>query len=425
MAGLLDFLGTPQGQGLLGAVAGGMATARRGTPWNNTGRGLLGGVAAYGNALDREQQASQFAAQEQDRAQMREMRDMQMAQTRAQLEQQKAQQAWREGLPGAMEQAQGKTYDVVDTLGDGVYSGQASTPANPKALQDYLQLPASPFADKLLEQKLFPKAADYKVVGNSLVRIGGDGQVSPAYTAPEKPQALPSDVQAYNFARQNDGYQGSFTDWLRQNKKAGASNVNVTTRQETEEAKTVGKFFGEEYGNILKAGTSAQSKLNRYSRLGDLLNGVQTGRFAETGLEVAKAARALGFNVGENIGNLEAAQALSGEIALELRNPSGGAGMPGAMSDADRQFLSNMVPGLQTTPQGRTFMLETARRLAQRDIKVSQMARDYRMRNGSLDEGFYNEIARYAEANPLFSGLNMPQGQGGGASGGWSAKKVN
>lgn len=54
MQGLLDFIKTPEGQGLLSAAAGGMASARRGAPVNSIGRGLLAGVTGYGNALDRE-----------------------------------------------------------------------------------------------------------------------------------------------------------------------------------------------------------------------------------------------------------------------------------------------------------------------------------------------------------------------------------
>jgi hypothetical protein len=49
--GLLDFLQTPQGQALASGVATYAATARRGTPVNNIGRGLMGGVAGYSNAI--------------------------------------------------------------------------------------------------------------------------------------------------------------------------------------------------------------------------------------------------------------------------------------------------------------------------------------------------------------------------------------
>ena len=43
MAGLLDFFDSPQGFGLLSALATGAANARRGQPWNSLGRGLAGG----------------------------------------------------------------------------------------------------------------------------------------------------------------------------------------------------------------------------------------------------------------------------------------------------------------------------------------------------------------------------------------------
>lgn len=52
MAGLLDFLSTPSGIGLLSAVAGGMAGARRGTPINNIGRGVATGLTGYQGAME-------------------------------------------------------------------------------------------------------------------------------------------------------------------------------------------------------------------------------------------------------------------------------------------------------------------------------------------------------------------------------------
>ncbi len=48
--GLLNFFQSPGGQGLLSAIAGYAAGARRGTPVNNIGRGLLSGVAGYQGA---------------------------------------------------------------------------------------------------------------------------------------------------------------------------------------------------------------------------------------------------------------------------------------------------------------------------------------------------------------------------------------
>jgi hypothetical protein len=56
MAGLLDgfgdFVKSPEGQGLLSAVMGGLAGAKQGTPWNNLGRAGLSGISGYSTAVD-------------------------------------------------------------------------------------------------------------------------------------------------------------------------------------------------------------------------------------------------------------------------------------------------------------------------------------------------------------------------------------
>lgn len=401
--GLLDFVASPEGQGLLGGVAAGMASARPGAPWNTAGRGLLGGLASYGSALDRQNEQTQLGLLNQDRSQMREYRDLQMGQMRHEMDIQKGQQDWRKGFADVYKQAQPQTYDMVDVLGDGTGVGQASTVGNPQALNDYLRLPNSPFADEVLRQQMFPKKAEPFTLGEGQVRYGGDGQIvarGPAKTPDKTSVEQMLDAAGITDPKIRSAYIGQALQ--KSVTHAPAANTNVVLKQEGEEAKAVGKYYGDAYANMQSAGLSAQSKINRYTRLGQLLDGVNTGKFAGAGLELAKAANSIGFNLDPNTANMEAAQALSGEIALELRNPSGGAGMPGAMSDADRQFLQNMVPGLQTTPEGRTLMLDTSKKLAQRDMDVARLAREYRKRHGQINEGFYDELARFSEANPLF-----------------------
>jgi hypothetical protein len=191
---------------------------------------------------------------------------------------------------------------------------------------------------------------------------------------------------------------------------AGSTRVqNILPSQEKEEGKQVGKFFGEQYGTIQQAGFNAGSKINRMERLTQLLDGVQTGKLTPLGTEVAAYAESVGLKIDPKLANKQAASALTNEMALELRNPAGGAGMPGAMSDPDRQFLVSMVPGLGTTPEGRRMMLDTSRKLAKRDQEVAQMARAYRTRKGQLDEGFYDELKKHADANPLFPATSASQ----------------
>lgn len=64
MNGLLDFIKTPEGQGLLSATFGGLAGARRGQPLNSIGRAGLAGISGYGNALEMQQKEADTALQQ-------------------------------------------------------------------------------------------------------------------------------------------------------------------------------------------------------------------------------------------------------------------------------------------------------------------------------------------------------------------------
>lgn len=192
---------------------------------------------------------------------------------------------------------------------------------------------------------------------------------------------------------------------------ASASRTNVMNVQEKEFDKKVGGEFGQQYADLMKAGMAAPGKVAKLDRLNQLLDGVSTGTFKGTTTELKAAAKGAGIDlesmgIKDDVGPVQAAQALSQAMALELRNPAGGAGMPGAMSDSDRKFLEKMTPGIETTPQGRALMVETQKRLAKRDQDVSKLAADYRTKNGRFDEGFYNELAQYSASKPLFDDLS-------------------
>lgn len=77
--GLLDenFLTSPAGIGLLSAVAGGLAGARRGQPINSMGRAGLAGLMGYSNALTAQERAQENALQNKLRQQQLEQMDAQ------------------------------------------------------------------------------------------------------------------------------------------------------------------------------------------------------------------------------------------------------------------------------------------------------------------------------------------------------------
>lgn len=185
--------------------------------------------------------------------------------------------------------------------------------------------------------------------------------------------------------------------------REGATRVSVDTKQQDASAKKIGEGMGEQFMEIQRAEFNSRRRVDRVSRLQNLLQDVDTGKLTPIGTQLAGYAKSLGFDIDPKLGNKEAAIALENEIALELRNPSGGAGMPGAMSDSDRRFLQNMAAFTDKTPKGRQMMVDTLKKIAERDAQVSKMARDYKKRNGGVfDEGFYDELAVFSAANPLF-----------------------
>lgn len=202
MAGLLDFLQTPQGQGLLSGVVGYAANARRGTPINNLGRGGMAGLMGYNNAISQQEQAAQQAELNKEREQMRQVREMQIAQARTQAEREQAQQQWRQGLPQVLQSGQAQ-YGAGE-------EGPTMTPGDPNAVQQYLMRPESPIADELLKQRLLPKQRKTITVGNVVL----DAEtMRPLYEGPQDAAKTPTKVQEYEYAKAN-GYKGTFDQYV-------------------------------------------------------------------------------------------------------------------------------------------------------------------------------------------------------------------
>lgn len=178
----------------------------------------------------------------------------------------------------------------------------------------------------------------------------------------------------------------------------------IQTPQELKESEGVGTSLAKQYTTIQEQGQSAQNEIHNYDRMGQLMEGVSTGKLTPMGTEAASWLKSIGMDIDPKVPNKEAFKSLTAQMALELRNPSGGAGMPGAMSDKDREFLVSMVPNLNNTPEGIKLMIETRKKLAERSIQVAELARKYRQGNprGNFNEGFYDFLADWSAKNPLF-----------------------
>lgn len=220
MAGLLDFIGTPEGQGLLSAAFGGMASARQGTPWNNFGRAGVSGLVGYNQALDQNGELDQ--RKQRQKFMDLQLADMQQRQADAQLARDN-EAKFRASITSPQQ-------SMLDSaLGD----GQGPTMANAAKLAPVDQRDQQLWQAMSLGQI---KPLDYVSAitkDRTPIKLGeGDTLLDPKTFQPlakgaPKASDQPSAVREYEFAVRQ-GYTGSFTQFQLEQRRAGATNVTTT-----------------------------------------------------------------------------------------------------------------------------------------------------------------------------------------------------
>lgn len=245
---------------------------------------------------------------------------------------------------------------------------------------------------------------DYGKAAGTLASLG-DFDGAAKFAAMQKalaPESTP-DIQNFNYANKNP----AFMPFLKQQAEAKSTKINNTTNvnniAEKEYDKQSAKDFAEMNRKLIEGSQSSRMKIGTLTRLDQLLSdpNIYTGTGAEGILTAKKLAKAVGVDVGD-VSGPEAIRSIGNQFALELRNPAGGAGMPGALSDKDREFLQQSVPGLGQTPEGNKKIVDYMKRVAQRSVDVDRLRQDYIRKNRRLDEGFYRELETFSNANPLF-----------------------
>ncbi len=247
-----------------------------------------------------------------------------------------------------------------------------------------------------------------------IAREANGGGTAPSGFDPSK-----LDPEALAYLQKHDPATWKATmDHLAQSQGGQGGGIPLQDEGAAKSNAAIGEGLGKKYNEIQDSGFSANQKINKTAQLGAMLEKLDTGKLAPVGFEISAYAKSLGLPVGDKLDNAQAAKAVANSIALELRNPSGGAGMPGAMSDADRNYLTNMVAGLDKTPGANKILIDSMSKLAKRDADIAQLARDYKKHNGKFDEGFYDELRTFSESHPLFSAPNAP------VANGWSNLRV-
>ncbi len=227
--------------------------------------------------------------------------------------------------------------------------------------------------------------------------------------APKQPEA----VQEYALAVKQ-GYTKPFMDYQIEMKQAGRPQTNVSVSGDKKGAEEMAKLHAKEYEGIRAGANAARGNLANLDVLESSLDAAgTTGAFGETEQDLRRVAAYFGVGDADKAASGDLVRSISNKLALSVRSPGGeSGGMPGAMSDADREFLRSTVPSLGKLPGGNRQMIDIARKVGQRSIDIHKMAVKYaREHEGQLDPGFEEQVNEFADQNPLFTrDPNKPAG---------------
>jgi hypothetical protein len=227
-----------------------------------------------------------------------------------------------------------------------------------------------------------------------------------------KQDETPASVREYEYGLKNPAFAQRQIDL----RAASRPQVTVDQRSENKFAEESAKLFAKKYDELSSQAANAQQMLGMYDVAEQALaSGVRTGFGAEAELDLRRMAQSMGIGDADKIAGGELIRAIQNRMALTMRSPDGGMGMPGALSDRDIKFLKDSQIGIDRSEEGNRRMLKAFRAMENRKIQLSQLADEYIQRNGKLDAGFNREVREWAKNNPLFTpdmfAPRKPQGQ--------------
>jgi len=406
--GLLSMFGTswddPKTMAAL-QLAGGLLGGQ-----GNTMQRLAGGLNAYGATMGAAKRAQQ---EEEERKQIQAQRALQARMLEAQF----ADQMRAREEAAATKQARGSFLDSIDAnagpampvsipqamrAGLGLQEIQALMPA--KAENPFGKVDPKDFTPESVRR--FAATNNYSdLVPRTRVEFVDGRAVDPFATAPGTVLPRQSNPVADLLVPGQDGKLVVNQPLVAAKKEvaaAGATRIDNGQRFENSYSTNQGKEFSDMMSGINKVAFAAPAQIRKLERMESLLDGVDGGKLAPTGLDIASAANAIGIKLDPKLGNKEAAQALAREVAGSFRQPG-----TGPMTDKDFENFLLQVPDLSKTAEGRKQITATLKAAANRDIQIAKMAREYARKNGSIDNDFLDMAAQYIAENPV---VGAPKG---------------
>jgi len=174
------------------------------------------------------------------------------------------------------------------------------------------------------------------------------GQVAPeevAKLAFREPRQLPTSIQEYNLAV-NQGFKGTFQDFVIEQKKAGAPSTNITLPGDKKLGEVLGKGAAERLDNSFTQAQEAQSTLQNISELRPIIEqGVFAGPLSGAPRAIAQIATSLGITGKDTKEQLErTAVAMQGLAKFELSAAAAMRGQ-GAITENERMLIQRAAAG--------------------------------------------------------------------------------
>ncbi len=273
-------------------------------------------------------------------------------------------------------------------------------PAQKAAAIAILNNPRASDAHKAYALSLLkPITPDYgfQVVDGNLVRTEKN---TGAFDVPYKAEPKPSSDYGDYLKAKGEGFTGNYEAWQIAMKNAGRTQMTTQVGANAMETAMVKR-----YTDITDEGNKAQEAVATFDRMGQLAKdpNFYSGAGGNPLLFIKQGISALGGDPNA-ASPMEEFAGLSHKVAIASMGGSLGTGF----SNADRSYVDDQMPNLDTSLQGNLARIEINQRIAARKVLIAEKADDYVIAHGNLDAGFNKEMKQFAEANPLFADLPKP-----------------
>lgn len=170
----------------------------------------------------------------------------------------------------------------------------------------------------------------------------------PLFTAPTAPRekSVPSAIQEYQFA-QGQGYKGTFEQWDRDRKKAGANNVSLSVNTEKQFLGNLGEGIGKAMSEARGGAQAALGTIGTVNRLMDALDSGKTmagpgTTFRQFGLQVGQVLGVGGKSAQETLLNTRQAVQSLAQLELDAAQQMKGQGQ---ITEAERSIIRRAASG--------------------------------------------------------------------------------